>query len=319
MISIVIPNCNGRRFLATCFDSLRDQAFRKFEIILVDNGSTDDSVEFVRENYPEVRIIELRENKGFSVAVNEGIKQSKGEFVALLNNDTKADPKWLKELFLALVRNPTIGFCASKILLLDKPKIIYACGNSLGISGNPVNIGIGEKDSAQFEKEKEVFGACAAAAIYRKSVLEDIGLFDEDFHSFYEDVDISFRAQLSGYKCLYVPTAVVYHQGGGTAGVNSNLSVYYTSRNHLSLLIKNLPMPLLVRHSPLFLIFQLYTAAHYLKIGRFKAFLKGKIHGLAQIRKTIAKRKQIQAKVRVSTEYIHSLLVRKNEDLALRT
>jgi GT2 family glycosyltransferase len=212
MVSIVIVNWNGREFLPECLESLRRQVYRAFSVILVDNGSHDGSTAFVSENYPEVSIVALKDNRGFAAANNVALHAVETEFVALLNNDAVPDPLWLKSLVEALDEHPQAGLAASKMLLYDRREIIDRAGDGYTRAGAALLRGRGL--SADCHRIREwVFGACAAAALYRMVMLRDIGFFDEDFCLLYEDVDLSFRAQLKGYKCLYVPEALVYHRG----------------------------------------------------------------------------------------------------------
>ena len=204
-ISVIIPNFNGQRFLKTCLDSLRKQSYQDFEVIVVDNGSTDGSIKYIAENYPEVRIIPLIKNFGFSRAVNEGIKVSRGKYIALLNNDTEADPEWLKELYYALERNPELGFCASRMINYYHRDILDGAGDCFPRSCRPFKRAIGNEG---YNITKLVFGASAGAALYKKELFETVGYFDEDFFAYFEDVDLSLRAQLLGFKCLYVSTAI---------------------------------------------------------------------------------------------------------------
>ena len=203
-VTVVVPNWNGEIFLETCLSSLRRQSYEDFEVVLADNGSTDGSVPFVEENFPEVRVVRLPENRGFSAAVNAGIKAASpsAEHVVLLNNDTELDPGWLGALVGAADRHPEAGLFASKLVDFEDRRVLDGAGDALRKSGLPYRVGHGEVDRGQFERETFVFSACAAAALYRRSLFEDIGLFDEDFFSNCEDGDLSFRAQLAGYRCL---------------------------------------------------------------------------------------------------------------------
>jgi len=230
-ISIVIPNWNGKKYLKTCFDSLRKQIFKKFEIILVDNASEDDSIEFIEKNYPEIKIIALNENTGFAKAVNIGIQEARGNYISLFNNDTEAHPKWLKNLYLASQKHPKYYFFACKILCFDKRDTIDSAGDGIHITGSAFRIGHYQKDSSKFNQKQEVFGPCGAANLYKKELFDKIGYFDNDFFAFYEDVDLNFRAQLADFKCLYIPSAIIYHIGHGSAGEKSEFVKKLQARN----------------------------------------------------------------------------------------
>ena len=245
-VSIIIVNWNGKNFLAGCLDGLRQQTYREFSIILVDNGSDDGSLELVQKNYPEVKTIALSENMGFAIANNIAIKSVQTEYVALLNNDAVPHPEWLEYLMKALQENPEAGFAASKMLFYHNPKIIDRAGDVYTTAATALLRGRG-KPSETYNNQEWIFGACAGAAMYRTQMLEDIGLFDENFFLLYEDVDLSFRAQLLGYKCLYVPEAIVHHMVSSSIGDDSPISVYYSHRNLEWVYIHNIPTALIKR------------------------------------------------------------------------
>jgi GT2 family glycosyltransferase len=246
--SLIIVNWNGRDLLEDCLPSLENQTITAEEIIVVDNGSNDDSVEFLKISFPSVKVVALDKNYGFAKANNIGIRLASGPRIALLNNDTVVDSKWLEELNHALDNHPEVGFCASKMLMYRDPNIIDSAGDMLGIA-KAYKRGHGRPNGTEFNEPEYVFGACAGAAIYRSEMLNDIGLFDETFVTNLEDVDLSFRAQLVGYKCMYVPSAVVYHKVGETKrriGWTDRL----TQRNNKLMWLKNAPGWLLIKYAP---------------------------------------------------------------------
>jgi len=247
-ISVVIPTYNGKRYLSDCLNSLKNQVRKPDEIILVDDGSTDGTNSYVASSHPEVKFVRLDTNRGFAAAVNEGIRLSTGAYIALLNNDTRATPQWLSELEKTLDEQPSVGFCSSKMLFADRPNIINSIGIGFTRAGTAFDVGEGEEDGEKFSHSRPIFGACAGAAMYRRELFDDAGLLDEDFFMWYEDVDLSFRAQLAGYRCQYVPNAVVYHFGGGTASSNNKLHIHYCTRNQVLVMVKNLPGPLRSRY-----------------------------------------------------------------------
>jgi len=247
-ISVIIPTYNGVGYLPACLDSLKAQTRKPDEIVLVDDDSTDATASMIRKSYPEVRYHRLESNQGFATAVNAGIRESKGTYVALLNNDTRADPEWLAELKRTLDDELAVGSCSSKMLFSDRPDVINSIGIGFTPAGLAADIGYGQKDGERFSCPRAVFGPCAGAAMYRRSLFEDIGLFDEDLFMWYEDADLSFRAQLAGYPCMYVPTAVIYHVGGGTESAESELHQFYCSRNQVLVMVKNLPDPIRSRY-----------------------------------------------------------------------
>lgn len=296
--------------MGPCLRSLRRQTFRDFETVLVDSASTDGSVELVGESFPEIRTVSLRENRGFSGAVNAGIESSEAEFVALLNNDTEQDPGWLSALVRSAERYPGAGLFASKLVDFGDRRRLDGAGDALRRSGLPYRLGHGELDRGQFEREEFVFGACAAAALYRRSVFEEIGLFDEDFFAYCEDGDLSFRAQLVGHRCLYVPDAVVYHVGGAsTGGKRSATATRLGTRNGLLLLVKNLPTSLLWRLLPSIVLGQLSRLLVVsLSPGGPKAHLEGLAGAWRLLPKMLKKRSRIQGARLVSDAYLRELL-----------
>jgi GT2 family glycosyltransferase len=307
-LSVIVLNWNGKHFLRECFDSLRSQTFRDFQTILVDNGSTDSSLDYVRQEFPEVRVIALNHNAGFAGGNNVGIQASTGEYVALLNNDTKAHRQWLESLKTTLDAHPEVGFCASKILLYDQPDIIDSAGDLFYTCGVGEKRGRSQKDDERFAKSIPVFGACAAAVLYRREMLEDIGLFDEDFFAYAEDVDLSFRAQLAGHKCLFVPQAVVYHHLQGTSRSLPDESLYLSRRNAFCALVKNMPAALLWRRLPYVLGYYFAVDLAYIGKGKVRPILKARLANIRRLRRTLAKRRQIQAGRRVSDEYINGAM-----------
>lgn len=311
MVSVIIPNWNGKHLLEECLGSLRAQTFQDLEIILVDNGSTDRSVEFVARSFPEVKIIELRLNSGFSRAVNEGIKASKAEFIALLNNDAIADEKWIEELLEGIHSSKEVGFCASQIVWGAKGTEIDAVGDVYTRYGVAIKRRR-EGETNPFLQKELVFGACGAASLYRRSMLEEVGYFDEDFFCIYEDVDLSFRAQLSGFKCLYVPTAIVYHRVGGTMGRNNDFILYYGQRNLEFVFIKNMPFSLTVKYLPLHIEYVILAFLYHILRNKGGIFLRSKIDVLKQIGCTLKKRWYIQSRRKVSSRYLETLLYKRS-------
>lgn len=317
MITVIIPNRNGKQFLKTCLRSLRKQTLRDYQIIIVDNASTDGSVSFLIRNYPEVKLIKFSKNKGFAAAVNEGIKESQGEFVVLLNNDVEADPSWLEELSRGLKKNPEVGFCASKMLDFTNRRIIMEAGDGYTRSGYAFQIGNGRLDKGQYDSPKKVFGACAGAAIYRKSMFNEIGFFDEDFFAYLEDVDFSFRAQLMGYECLYIPSAAVYHMGSVSTGSRyNNITVYLIAQNTINTLIKNMPASLLCRN--IFRILRLLILLqgyHMIRSKCGRAYFKGLLSAFRQLKPMLVKRRQIQGNKKISHKKIEQFLIASEQEL----
>lgn len=236
-VLIIIVNWNRKDYLRTCLASALEQDYDNFRVMFIDNGSSDGSVEFVRNNYPQVEIIALDKNYEFAKANNIGIRKALAEgaqFIALLNNDTRVEKNWLSELVKVMGSSPKIGICASKILKMDNPKILDSTGHIFA-DGIVRDRGSGEVDRGQYDEQLEVGGACAGACLYRKEMLEKIGLFDESFGFNYEDAELSWRAYRWGWKARYVPQALVYHLRGGSVKDNSQLQKELLYRAMLNL------------------------------------------------------------------------------------
>ena len=246
-VSVVIPNWNGEHLLPVCLDSIRAQTMRDFEIIVCDDASTDGSVELVSQKYPEARVIRAPLNRGFAAAANAGVRASQGDFIFLLNNDVALDPRCLEELLGAIETDDGVGACAPKMIYYDNPSVINSAGHACGPDGVVVDIGRRQPDSDWFNLPREVLGACAGAAIYRRRMLDQIGLFDESFVMSFEDADLSWRAQWAGWRCRYVPTAVVRHREGASRGIASRWSVAFGLRNTVHVWVKDWPAVSLLR------------------------------------------------------------------------
>ena len=308
-LSVVIPNWNGARFLAVCLDALRNQTQDGVEIILVDNASSDGSQSFVKTNYPEVRLLELEENRGFTGACNLGIEAAAGAYIALLNNDTEVQPDWAEQVLAAFADHPDAGIIASKMLLFDQRDRFHTAGDFFTIDGVAGNRGAWDKDSGQFDRGEFVFSACGGSAVYRTSMLREIGKLDDDFFFLLEDVDLAWRAQLAGYKVWYEPRAVVYHHLSATGG--GVTASYHAGRNGIWLIVKNMPSSLLRKYARQILARQLaslWEAARAWRGREARARLRGWLAGAFRIRGALAKRKRIQAGKRVSDDYIDSML-----------
>jgi GT2 family glycosyltransferase len=283
MLSVIIPNWNGMRLnlLPTCLKALRRQSFRDFEIVVVDDGSTDGSAWFVGKVYPEVRLVALDKNRGFARAVNTGVHLARGDVVVLLNNDTEPDPHWLEEIAAALSANPTAGMVACKLRLFDQRDHLHSAGDFCRVDGTPGNRGVWEEDRGQYDDNRMLFGGCGGAVAYRKAMLDEIGVFDESLGSYCEDVDLNWRARLAGYPIAYAPKAIVYHHLSATGG--GTLASYFVGRNSIWVLAKDYPAGLWRKYWRAVLRAQLDIAWDALKHARgaaARARLRGQIVGL---------------------------------------
>ncbi len=308
LISVIIPNWNGAHHLPGCLDSLRRQSWPAVEVIVADNGSTDASLTVLAQ-YPEVKVLALGENCGFTGACNAGFRAAQGEIQALLNNDTECDPSWLAEVAAAFARRPEIGLVASKMLLFDRRDTFHTAGDILTPDGLPHNRGVWQKDEGQYDQPAYVFSACGGSSAYRKAMLDEIGLLDDDFFFSFEDVDLAWRAQLAGWRCLYVPTAVVYHKlkasGGGVT------ASFYDGRNRIYTLIKNYPADLWRKHRRDVWRGQwqgVWAALRMWRGAEARATLRGVIAGIRGIPAMRRKRQTIQARRRADLVYLEQLL-----------
>ena len=320
LMSVIIPNWNGAHHLPTCLNSLRRQTHPNFEVIVVDNNSSDDSLELMEKEYPDVRVIPLQENRGYAGGVNTGIREAQGEIIVVLNNDTEADPHWLTELWAGLERHPETGSATSKILLFDEREVIHTAGDFYTVDGIPGNRGVWQRDEGQFDQEENVFSACGGASAFRRSMLEELAskgqgeaahsqVFDEDFFAYCEDVDLGWRAQLAGYQCLYVPRAVIYHRLSATGG--GKIASYYTGRNLLYILAKDYPASLFRKQWWRIIRAQLRISWEALKAWRgeaARARLRGQMAGLWNLPRMLRKRRDIQGRRVVSDQYLESIL-----------
>ena len=306
-VSIIVVNWNGERFLKDCLGALLSQSYADCEIILVDNGSSDNSVRFTRDNFPGIKIVALKENKGFTGGNVAGLEVARGAYVALVNNDARADKSWLQNLIQPMLRDRTIGICASK-LIFENSHTVNSAGDGLTTAGVGFNRGLGQK-AGQFETPEPVFGACGAAVLYRRRMLDEIGFLDEDFFLYDEDTDLNFRAQLAGWKCIYVPTAIAYHVANATARRLSDLHVYYHTRNLEFVWIKNMPFGIMLRFAHHKVIQELGSFCYLcVRHGKWGPFFRAKQDALRMLPVMLRKRVKIQSGKRVPNGYVRSVL-----------
>ena len=302
-VSIIIVNYNGERVLEDCIRAVEGQSFRDFEIVLVDNASTDGSLSLAGH----LHLISLPENRGFTGGNIEGLRHCSGYYIVLLNNDTEPERVWLQALVDAADAHPEVGICASKLIKHGTNRVDSA-GDLFSTALKGFKRGEGEIENG-FNREEYIFGACAGAALYRRSMLDEIGFLDEDFFLIHEDTDLNWRAQLSGWKVLYVPSAAVYHKVRSTIGQMSDLAVYYTVRNSELVRIKDMPCRVFLRCLPSFLAgmlteFVLFGIRH----RRPGLYLKAKSDALRLLPRMFKKRSDIMKKRKVSDAYIRSLM-----------
>jgi GT2 family glycosyltransferase len=321
LVSIVIVNWNGKNLLGECLDSLRVQTLQDFEIIIVDNGSQDGSCAFVREQYPAVRLVSLKENRGFAGGNNAGISVAAGKYIALLNNDTKTDRHWLEELIAAAETTPSAGMWASKILSYDDPGTFDNAGLMIYRDGLARGRGRLEKDRGQYDEQGEVLLPSGCAALYRKTVLDEVGLFDEDFFAYADDVDLGLRFRLAGWGCVYVPTAKVFHKYSSSSSAYSPLKAFLVERNRIWVLLKYYPLELILV-SPWFTLTRLAVHAYGALTGKgasgkfaaqhsiFKAFMimmRAWCSALTAIQRIVRARRELSRFRRIGRPEIYRL------------
>lgn|SRR5262245_7650486 len=308
-LSVVVLNWNGKTLLADCLSSLRNQSFSDIEIILVDNGSSDGSVDYLTTEFPGVRVIALEKNVGFSAGNNRGIEASASEFVALFNNDAVADRHWAERLLVPMA-DRRVGIAASRVLLFADRDRLDSAGDGMTIVGVAYKRGhLGPAD--QYPAMESVFGASGCAMLLRRSMLEDIGLLDEDFFLSYEDGDVCFRAQLRGWKCVYVPEARVFHRLNSSIGRLSPRYVYYGQRNAEFLYFKNMPGWLMWKYFPAHCLNTFLALGYFTGRGHCRTFLRSKIDFLKALPAVLSKRRQIQSRRTVSCRDLDTLLERR--------
>ena len=306
-VSIIVVNWNGSRFLKQCLRSLSDQTSTNCEIILVDNGSSDDSIRLVQELFPRIKLIQLAANLGFTGGNAAGLSLAGGNFIALANNDTRAEIDWLEKLLQPMLDDARIGICASK-LIIEGTNRIDSVGDGVTTAGVGFNRGHTE-DRSNYRSLQPVFAACAAGALYRRKMIDEIGFLDEDFFLYDEDVDLSFRAQLAGWKCVYVPDAIVHHKGNATAVRLSDTHVYYHTRNLEFVWLKNMPAGLMLRYAHHKLVQEIGSFCYLcLRHGKWRPYLGAKLDAVKMFPRLWKKRRAIQARRRVSNAYLRSLM-----------
>ncbi len=308
-VSVVVPNWNGMKFIGMCLDSLAKSRFEEFEVLVIDNGSSDGSRELVERDYPWVRLIKLPDNLGFAKACNEGIVASNGKYITLLNNDIEVEPDWIQELYDGMERHPECGMGTSKMMFLGERDVFYNTGDLFHVWSAGGGRGQGEKDAGQYNDEEYVFGACAGAGIYRKELFEQVGLFDEDYFIFAEDVDLNMRSQLVGWKAVYLPRAKVYHIGTATVGLYSDRYVYLCKRNDLYNLVKDYSLKMFFKYFYAILKFQIKDIPYFTYRGQGLVLLRSKLSVMKMLFTLLGRRYRIQNSRTVSDSELEKIVI----------
>jgi GT2 family glycosyltransferase len=295
-LTVAIATFNGRHLLETALPPLRAQTFEDFRIVVVDDASDDDTITWLSQEWPEVEVVAHPRNMGVTRTLNSCLRAGESELVALLNNDVELDAACLAELARALDEHPEAAVAAAKLIDFHDREILDGTGDTFCWKGFAGRRGQGQRDTGQYEEEEAVFGACAGAAMYRRTALERVGPFDEDFYALQEDVDWSFRAQLHGYSCRYVPSAVAYHMGSATLeGGRSDFSLYHNWRNSIWIVLKNYPAAALVRHGHEVLSDQAHNLVWARQTGRLRVFLRAWRDALRGLPGVLRKRRAVQS------------------------
>jgi len=308
-ISVIVVTWNGRAHLERCLSAVARQDGIDAETILVDNGSSDGTAAFVRDRFPWVHLVELDANHGFAGGNNAGARAATGRYLAFLNNDTDADPGWLRALRDGLDEDARVALTTSRIVYMDNPSVLDSAGDCMTRAGGAYKRFHGAP--AQLASVScEVFGACGAAFLMPRTLFEALGGFDEDFFASHEDVDLSYRARLLGYRCRYVAEAVVQHRGSATLGRVSEWSVFQGQRNLEWVYLKDTPGVILVRTLPGHLVYTLAAAAHFARLGLLGTFLRAKLSALRGVPRMLRKRRAVQASRTVEAAAIWRVLER---------
>ena len=297
-VELVVLNWNGRDYLEMILPSVAAQTYGDVRVTVVDNGSDDDSLEYLRTQWPGVRVIELPENVGITAGLNVGIRASDARYIGLVNNDVELDPRWAELLVAALETHPRAGSVVGKLLKYDRRDLLDGAGDFLGPEGLWGRRGHGEPDRGQYDVPEEIDGASAAAALYRAEAFRTVGLLDEDLYAYYEDADWAFRARLAGYTCRYEPSAVAYHVGGASSSRRGDFEVFQCQRNAIALLAKNYPARRLLREGPRFLWHQAKLLVASLGDGSTRTRLRGWWAGLRLVPVMVRKRRDVFARTR---------------------
>ncbi len=326
-VSIIIVNWDGARHLPVCLDSLQRQTFRDFETVLVDNGSSDGSLELLQQSYPWVKVVSLERNTGFSGGNNEGLKHAVGEYIVVLNNDTEAEQSWLEELVAAADANPDAGQVGCRICSMADHDLIDSLGHGVcpdGMTRGRYRLSRWSKIKGRFSPAEEMLFGTACVSLYRRAALNQVGFFDDDMFAFAEDSDLGLRLRWGGWQAVIATDAVVYHMYSGTGGIFSPFKLYLVERNHYWVALKNFPLSML-------LLVPFYTGIRYLvqvqvvlsckgsggefassgsKWPIFKALLKGTLDAMMGIPIMLAKRREIMKNARITPGEMRALILK---------
>jgi GT2 family glycosyltransferase len=309
LLTVAVLSYDGRHLLEVILPSLARQRFRDFEVVVVDNGSRDGTLAWLDEHWPEVEVVSLAQNVGVTAALNVCARAGRGELVGLFNNDMEIDADCLGELVSSLREHPEAGWAGAKLRDFEQRDLLDGAGDVFTWAATGGRRGHGERDAGQYDEPRAIFGACGGAAVYRRQALQRVGEFDEDFFAFYEDVDWNLRAQLAGFSCRYVPSAVVYHMGSATIGRGlSDFTRYHLWRNTLWIIVKDLPASALLRHAPHLLLGQLVNLAVAVRDRKLKIWVRVWRDALRGLPRALLKRREVQARRRISATELDAVV-----------
>jgi GT2 family glycosyltransferase len=297
LLTVAVLSYDGRHLLEVILPSLARQSFRDFEVVVVDNGSHDDTMQWLREHWPEVERVSLAQNAGVTAALNVCARAGRGELIGLFNNDVELDPACLGELVNAMREHPQASWAAVKLMDFHDRSVIDGAGDLFAWTGSGSRRGHGERDVGQYERATSIFGACGGAAVYRREAFDRVGTFDEAFFAFYEDVDWNLRAQLAGLECRYVPSAVAFHMGSATLGRGlTDFTRYHIWRNALWVIAKDLPVSALARHAPQLLLGQAINLAVAVRDRKLRIWARVWRDALRGLPRVLRLRAEVQAR-----------------------
>ncbi|OGW16620.1 MAG: hypothetical protein A3G93_16465 [Nitrospinae bacterium RIFCSPLOWO2_12_FULL_45_22] len=309
-VSIVVLTSKwGERgkHLDECLQGIYRQSFRDFEIILVTNGLGESQVHSIRKKYDKLKIIKNEVNKGCATGRNQGIEQSRGNYIVTLDDDVIPDDSWLEELVTPALNDESVGMVASKILYSSRPDTIDSAGIEISKDGNAYHRK-GLARNGGYEQSEEIFGPCGAAALYKRELFEDIGLFDEDYFIYYEDVDLAFRARLAGWQCLYVPQAIAFHHHSWSLGQESSQKIFFIERNKILTILKNWPIRAMLLYAPLIIGYDLMADGYYILLKKDFSRLRAKLSALRQLPRVLRERSKIHGNKKISAPTISKFL-----------
>ncbi len=312
LVSVIIVCWNSAKYLSSCLSALDALASRDFEIVLIDNGSSDGALDNVVKKYPRLnfQINKLGSNLGFAVANNIGASLARGKYLALLNADAFPEPEWLGQLLKAAEDNQDFTFFTSRQIQANTPELLDGTGDVYHASGLAWRQNQNRRSDTFGSQSCEVFGACAAAALYARDDFIKAGGFDEDYFSYFEDVDLSFRLRLAGGRCLYVPQAVVYHVGSASTGKDSDFSIYYGYRNLIWTFFKDMPTSLFWSYLPRHILLNIYLSIVFLFRQKRNIILRSQMDALRALPAILRKRKTVQGSRTISSQEIQRVLTK---------